>query len=229
MFQGSVLNPTRYTSSPIGYFDEICQEMEVKWPNNRTINLVTHGHSVPTGYLTKGVVNRWESYPFQSLKLIKEHYPYAVINAITTSIGGEQSEQGALRMQSEVLVHRPDVLLIDYALNDRSIGMERTEKAWRKMLLEAKAYGVKVILLTPTPDLREDIQSPGSSLEKHSQLIRNLAKEFNVALVDSYTLFQDLAKEVDLKGFMAQNNHINEKGHLLVARVIASFFKPKNY
>jgi lysophospholipase L1-like esterase len=229
MIQGSMVDPANYASSPNGYFDGICQEMEVRWPNNRTINIVAHGHSVPTGYLTNGVVNRWECYPFQSLKLIKEHFPYAVINVITTSIGGEQSEQGVSRIQSEVLTHRPDVLLIDYGLNDRSIGIERTDKAWRKMLKEAKAYGVKIILLTPTPDLREDIFSLDSSLAKHSHLIRNLAKEFNVALVDSYALFKDLAKEVDLKGFMAQNNHINEKGHLLVARVIASFFKPKNY
>ena len=81
------------------------------------------------------------------------------MNSITTSIGGEQAEQGAERFKEEVLIYRPDVLFIDYALNDRSIGLERAKIAWEQMIQEALAYGTKVILLTPTPDLKEDISS----------------------------------------------------------------------
>lgn len=78
------------------------------------------------------VVNTLGAYPHLTLHAIKEHYPYAVVNVITTSIGGEQSEQGEKRFKKEVLTHRPDLLFIDYALNDRSIGLERSLKAWER-------------------------------------------------------------------------------------------------
>ena len=202
------------------YLEPIKTELRKKWPDNRMVNLVFHGHSVPSGYTTKGVTDRLNAYPFQTLKKVNDHYPYAVVNTITTSIGGEQSEQGAARFSEEVLNHRPDVLFIDYALNDRSIGLERAKKAWVKMIREALEYGTKLILMTPTPDLREDIASRDAELAKHSEQIRQLARKYEVGLVDSYALFQELAETEPLEGFMAQNNHINQKGHQLVADAI---------
>ncbi|MCM5664064.1 SGNH/GDSL hydrolase family protein [Galbibacter mesophilus] len=202
------------------YLDSLKKELRVAWPKHRTINLVFHGHSVPTGSLTKGVTDRLNSYPYLTLKKVNDAYPYSVVNTITTSIGGEQSEQGAKRMQEDVFVHKPDVLFIDYALNDRSIGLDRAKVAWEKMIEEALAYGTKVILLTPTPDLREDISSETADLAKYSEQIRELSAKYKVGLVDSYALFKSLAKTEHLPGFMAQNNHVNQKGHQLVADAI---------
>ncbi|WP_299664603.1 SGNH/GDSL hydrolase family protein [uncultured Polaribacter sp.] len=207
------------------YLDSLKLELRKKWPKNKTVNLVFHGHSVPTGYLTKGVVDRVNSYPFQTLKKINDHYPYSVVNAITTSIGGEQAEQGAKRFKKEVLTYKPNVIFIDYALNDRSMGLERAKVAWEKMIVEGLEYGAKVILLTPTPDLKEDINSEESKLAKHSKQIRKLAKKYKVGLVDSYAIFKKLSEKKPLKRYMAQNNHINQKGHQFVADAIFEYFK----
>lgn len=207
------------------YLDSLKIELRKQWPDNRTINLVFHGHSVPSGYMTKGVTERLNSYPYLTLKKMNDHYPYSVVNTITTAIGGEQSEQGAERFKTEVLNHRPDVLFIDYALNDRSIGLKRAKVAWEKMIEEALEYGTKLILLTPTPDLKEDISSEDADLAKHSEQIRQLAQKYNVGLVDSYAVFKKLAETEPLPGFMAQNNHVNQKGHQLVADAIyAAYF-----
>ncbi|WP_372755728.1 SGNH/GDSL hydrolase family protein [Mariniflexile sp.] len=207
------------------YLDGLKEELRIAWPKNRTINLVFHGHSVPTGYTTKGVTDRLNAYPFLTLKHINNHYPFSVVNTITTSIGGEQAEQGAKRFKNDVLNYKPDVLFIDYALNDRSIGLERAKKAWEQMIEEALEYGTKVVLLTPTPDLKEDIASEETDLAKHSEQIRGLAKKYNVGLVDSYALFKKIAKTEHLSGFMSQNNHINQKGHQFVADAILEYFK----
>ena len=156
---------------------------------------------------------------------INDFYPYSVVNTITTSIGGEQAEQGAKRFKDEVLNHKPDVLFIDYGLNDRSIGLERAKVAWEQMIQDALAYGTKVILLTPTPDLKEDITSDETPLAQHSEQIRALAKKYNIGLVDSYALFKALAEIQPLRGYMSQNNHINQKGHQFVADAIFEYFK----
>ncbi|WP_222707983.1 SGNH/GDSL hydrolase family protein [Algibacter pacificus] len=207
------------------YLDSLKKELKVKWPKNRTINLVFHGHSVPTGYTTRGVLDRLQAYPFRTLKKVNDFYPYAVVNIITTSIGGEQAAQGAKRFKNDVLVYKPDVLFIDYALNDRGIGLEKAKIAWEQMIQEALAYGTKVILLTPTPDLNEDIFSSDAKLAMHSEQIRALAKKYKVGLVDSYALFKKLAETQPLIGYMAQNNHINQKGHQFVADAIFKYFK----
>lgn len=213
-------------ANSITYLDSIKKELKVKWPNNRTINLVFHGHSVPTGYTTGGVVDRLNSYPFQTLKNINDHYPYSVVNSITTSIGGEQSQQGAVRFDKEVLNHKPDVIFIDYGLNDRGIDLEKARIAWVEMIEAALSQNLKVILLTPTPDLKEDISDPDSDLAGHAEQIRNLAREYQVGLIDSFQMFRELSENRELKAFMAQNNHINQKGHHLVADLIFSqFFK----
>jgi len=128
-------------------------------------------------------------------------------------------------MATDVLPMKPDVLLIDYALNDRNIGLTRAEAAWRKMIQEALAYGCKLILLTPTPDLTEDILKDKAPLAGYAQLIRNLAFEYHVGLVDSYQAFKTIKQNgADLSNFMAQNNHPNESGHQVVAVEIKKWF-----
>lgn len=208
------------------YLDDIKTELKKEWPKNRTINLVFHGHSVPAGYFKTPVVNTFESYPFQLLKKLKALYPYAVINIINTSIGGENSISGEKRFESDVLVHKPDVLFIDYALNDRSIGLDKSRVAWETMIRKALDRGIKVILLTPSPDQSVDILESNNDLEKHSVQIRTLAKKFGVGLVDSYAVFQQIASSGDtISNYMSQVNHPNEKGNSLIADEIMKYFK----
>jgi acyl-CoA thioesterase I len=212
--------------NPSEYLNDIKIELKKEWPKNRTINLVFHGHSVPAGYFKTPVVNTFESYPFQLLRELKAIYPYAVINIINTSIGGENSESGEKRFVDDVLIHKPDVLFIDYALNDRSIGLEKSRDAWGKMITKALKKGIKVILMTPSPDQRVNILEADNDLEKHAMQIKDLSKKYGVGLVDSYALFQQKVISGDpLSVYMAQANHPNEKGNLLIANGIMEYFK----
>lgn len=208
------------------YLANIKAEMQVEWPKNRTINLVFHGHSVPAGYFKTPVVNTLESYPYLVLKAIKSNYPLAVINVINTSIGGEHSEKGLLRFESEVLVHRPDVLFIDYALNDRGLGLDRAKVAWEKMIQMALAKNIKVILLTPSPDQRVNILEDSTALDQHAEQIKQLALKHQVGIIDSYALFKKHAKDGrPLVELMSQVNHPNEKGHALIKDAILEYFQ----
>ena len=77
----------------VSYLQNLRTELQKKWPDNRTVNLVFHGHSVPSGYANTPNVKTLQAYPHQVLEAVKEIYPYAVVNSITTSIGGENAEQ----------------------------------------------------------------------------------------------------------------------------------------
>lgn len=212
-------------ADPVTYLNAIKIEMQKKWPDNRTINLVFHGHSVPTGYFRTPDVHTLEAYPHRLLQELKKIYPYAVINVITTSIGGENSEQGERRMKKDVLIHKPDVLFIDYALNDRSIGLQRSREAMEKMIRAALKSKVKVILMTPSADLTEDIMDPENILNKLRNQLIQLAAKYKVGVVDSYGAFlQQVRDGKDLHSFMAQSNHPNEKGHALITQKIMPWF-----
>jgi lysophospholipase L1-like esterase len=144
---------------------------------------------------------------------------------IVTGIGGENSEAGAARFERDVLSLRPDVVTIDYALNDRAIGLERARVAWKKMIEQALGHGVKVILLTPTPDMKAHLSDPHDPLNEHAQQIRELAAEYHVGLADSSAAFaRVLAGGEKLEKLMAQGNHPNRKGHEIVAKELMEWF-----
>jgi lysophospholipase L1-like esterase len=213
-------------ASKANYLEKIKAEMLVEWPKNRTINLVFHGHSVPAGYFKTPVVNTLASYPYLVLKDLKSVYPMTVVNVINTSIGGEHSESGLKRFEADVLTHKPDVLFIDYALNDRGMGLERAKIAWEKMIRLALEKNIKVILLTPSPDQRVDIKDDLSILDQHANQIKELAKSFQIGLIDTYALYKNKVKSgSNLVDYMSQVNHPNEKGHQMITDEIMGYFK----
>ena len=219
-------NDKNEIASPSDYLNYIKSELKEEWPKNRTINLVFHGHSVPAGYFKTPIVNTLESYPFQLLKELKAIYPHAVINIINTSIGGENSMSGEKRFKSDVLIHKPDVLFIDYALNDRAIGLNKSHKAWSIMISKALKEDIKIILLTPSPDQSVNILKPNNELEQHTEQIKRLSKEKGVGLIDSYELFRNkvvLGENISI--YMSQVNHPNKKGHQLITNEIIKYFE----
>jgi len=220
---GTMFQPANGTADD--YLAPVKQLLQQPWPQNRTVNLVFHGHSVPAGYFKTPVVNALEAYPFLVMKGLKDRYPHAVVNAIVTAIGGEDSRQGAARCTHEVLCHRPDVLFIDYALNDQRIGPEAAREAWTQMIAAALQRNVKVILLTATPDQRIDIMDKTTLLQQLCDQIGRLADTHQVGIVDSYRLFQNIsASGGKIADHMSQVNHPNGKGHQLVADAILGYF-----
>ncbi len=211
---------------PSDYLSELKTELQKEWPKNRTVNIVFHGHSVPAGYFKTPLVNTMGAYPNLFLKKLKEFYPFAVVNTIVTAIGGENSVKGAERFENDVLNHKPDLILIDYSLNDRRIGLEKAYFAWNQMIKAAKGQGIKVILLTPSPDQNVNYTDPDNELKKHSDQVRKIAKENQVGLVDSYKTFELLYSDKEqLSQYMSQVNHPNEMGHEVIANEIIKWFK----
>ena len=227
LFVGFACGAQQKTETETDYIAELKQQLTLTWPDNKTINIVFHGHSVPSGYFRTPTVNTLAAYPHLFFEFLKDHYTTAVVNCITTSIGGEQSEQGAKRFKDDVLCMKPDLLFIDYALNDRGIGLERAETAWRSMIKEALDANIKLVLLTPTPDLKEDILDENTTLAGYANMIKALGEEYKIPVVDVYAQFKTLKQNgEDLSKYMAQNNHPNELGHqVAVQEIIKKLFK----
>ncbi len=210
----------------IDYLSGLCDEMAVCWPNNRIVNIVCHGHSVPAGYFATPFVNTFSAYPHLLHRMIKERFPFAVVNVLVTAIGGEESGSGAARFERDVLTHNPDVVTIDYGLNDRGIGLEKAKTAWEQMIDAALNRGKKVILLTPSWDNTYYLKNDDwYALEKHRDQIIRLADTYSVGLADSFAAFEKhVQEESDLVAYLAHVNHPTEKGHALIAQELAKYF-----
>ena len=207
------------------YLAPVISMLETKWPKNRAVNIVFHGHSVPSGYFKTPAVDSLHAYPNLLRVALAEKYTNAVINVIVTAIGGEASNKGAARFAADVLTHKPDVVFIDYALNDRGLGVPCARTNWIAMIEAAQAAGAKVILLTPTPDQSAKLDDANDPLNQHAEQIRNLAAEFHVGLVDSLAAFKaELARGTALTNLMSQVNHPNDRGHEIVAKELIKLF-----
>jgi lysophospholipase L1-like esterase len=217
---------TNQIADPASYLNDLKVEMQKEWPKNRTINLVFHGHSVPAGYFKTPQVNTISAYPNQVLRKLKDIYPLSVVNVIVTAIGGENSVKGAERFERDVLIHKPDLLFIDYSLNDRGPGLEKAYAAWDQMIKKAKSLEIKIILLTPSPDQSVNYGDPENLLKKHTDQVHRLAAENQVGLADSYKAFEFLYPDKEqLQKYMSQVNHPNEAGHELIANEIMKWLK----
>ena len=214
------------TANPLTYLDPVLDELQKPWPNNKTINIVCHGHSVPAGYFATPYVNSFEAYPHLLHQIIKQRFPCAVVNVIVTAIGGETSPRGMERFATEVLNHNPQVVTIDYALNDRGIGLGNAQAAHQSMIEKALAQNVKVILLTPSWDKTYFTKDGGwDALIEHAKQVRLLAGQYQVGLVDTFRRFEEyVQQEDDLVDLLSHVNHPSRAGHELIATELARFF-----
>jgi hypothetical protein len=203
------------------------EELTKSWPKNRAIHLVFHGHSVPAGYHKTPEVKPFESYPHLVMLELKRRHPTAVINTIVTAIGGENSVSGAARFERDVLIHRPDAVFIDYALNDRRLPLEQVEKAWLSMIQAAKRQSIPVVLLTPTGDMTADLGDPEDPLEVRARMIRRIARDEGILLADVFAAWRvKLEGGVAQGELMSQVNHPNLRGHGIAAETITLLFGP---
>jgi len=208
------------------YLAPVTAELAKPWPANRIVNIVCHGHSVPAGYFTTPVVEPFDSYPHLLHLALHARYPFAPLNVIVTAKGGEDSASGSGRFQNEVLCHRPDVVTIDYGLNDRKLSPPRVRTHWSDMVEQALEVGSRVVLLTPSWDT--SVREGGELWERLGELaneITGLAGDLEVGLTDSFGLFQDyVTRSGELTDLLSFENHPNARGHQLIARDLARWF-----
>jgi lysophospholipase L1-like esterase len=202
-------------------------ELKKTWPDNQTMNIVCHGHSITCGYTVNSVVRMRDAYPHLLHEILCLRYPMAVTNVIITAIGGEAAVPGAKRFQ-EVLRHKPSIITIDYARNDMYYPLEEVEAAWRSMIEEGLRENKKLILITPVPDcgqLYYDITKRRSSDDDLAYLISRLATEYEVGLADAAGAFsRKIAAGAVVSEYMISSNHLNKAGHEIVANEIMQWF-----
>jgi lysophospholipase L1-like esterase len=77
-----------------------------------------------------GSITAQEGWRPKTLKWFREQYPQANITEINAAIGGTGSDLGVYRAQQDVLIHKPDLIFVEFSVND---GGAAPENIWRGM------------------------------------------------------------------------------------------------
>ena len=220
------LSPDKKAAIRQIYLADLSQELNKAHPDNRIINIICIGNSVPAGYTKTPVVDPFTAYPYLLLRELKQGYPYAIINVIVSARGSETSDGGIQRFKKDVSRFAPDLITIDYGLTDRTLSLDKSRNNLSSMVGLAKKSGIKVLLLTPTPAIMVDFNDPNDPLNQQAEQIRDIAKASAVGLVDSYAVFKRYVQEGgNIEDILSNKiNHPNRKGHEMVVKEIMKWF-----
>jgi len=86
------------------------------------------GEPVKIAYLG-GSITEQKGWRVLSLKWLREKYPSARIEEINAAIGGTGSDLGVYRLEKDVLRFQPDLLFVEFAVNDGGTPSEKIRKA----------------------------------------------------------------------------------------------------
>lgn len=85
------------------------------WPH--FLNRIGAGKPVRVAYLG-GSITEQEGWRIQSLAWLRKQFPSVEMEEINAALGGTGSELGVFRLRREVLTRKPDLLFVEFSLND---------------------------------------------------------------------------------------------------------------
>ncbi len=86
------------------------------------------GGEVRIGYLG-GSITAARGWRVQTLDWFRKQFPKATVDEINAAIGGTGSDLGVFRVGRDVLQHKPDLMFVEFAVNDGGAAPERIWKA----------------------------------------------------------------------------------------------------
>lgn len=145
--------------------------------------------------------------------------------AVNAGIGGTDSRFGAFRMERDVLVHRPDLLFVEFAVNDytREPGeiRESLEAILYKLWKERPQADV-IFVLTTTMKMAKDSDLP-ESVQVHMQV----AREYNIPFVNvGKALLEEMrVKQLQPKALLPDLVHPSRDGYEVYYEYLKAFLE----
>jgi lysophospholipase L1-like esterase len=186
------------------------QPIKDKLASGKPVRIAFYGESTTRN-------GRW---PYQLMDGLRQLYPRSICKSSNVAVSGENSLVGVRRIQNEVLNLKPDLVLIEYLLNDTSTGKRKeVEQALRFILEQIQIIGALCLIVTGNG--MNPLFSPHGSFRKFRdfyELYRQLAAEYDCAFVGGYNYFTQLQQHgvyflTELKGNMINHPYGNVDPH----------------
>lgn len=141
---------------------------------------LTEGKTVTVAYLG-GSITAQHGWRVQSQQWFEEQYPQATVNGIPAAIGGTGSDLGVFRMEHDVLAHKPDLLFVEFAVNDVGTNPENLIKAMEGIVRKTwKANPETDICFVYTMTFRESQTLANGTMHRAASVMESLADHYDI-------------------------------------------------
>ncbi len=184
------------------------------------VTIVAYGDSITAGYaVRRGFPSFWK-------EMLAEKYPEAGVEMINSGISGDTSMDGLSRLDWAVLSYEPDLVTINFGINDcvLGLGLEEFEMNLVEMVRRIRAGPDSEILLLSSQPL-ETPPYDGLVLDYYQALGR-VAAEIDTGFVDVYGAWMRAVEAgTPLSSFIIPGlDHPNEAGYRIIAEELMRLF-----
>lgn len=208
------------------------------------INIVIFGDSVSHGAFN-GYIDYEKVYWNLLRQKLNKFRTYVPVNMICASIGGTTAMQSVSRLDGQVLVHKPDLVIVCFGLNDVGGALEDYLGALEIIFTKCRDAGSDVIFMTPnmlntyvaddTPQQHLDyaaktVQMQNSGrMDEYMAAATELAGRLGVTVCDCYSKWKELAKTEDTTMLLENRiNHPTPEMHGLFADSLYDIIMPQD-
>ncbi|MFO0876088.1 MAG: GDSL-type esterase/lipase family protein [Gemmataceae bacterium] len=192
------------------------------------VRIVTLGDSITRG--VRPGVEAKDTFQVQLETLLTEKKK--TVKVINVGIGGERTDQGLARLARVLAAHKPHIVAIMYGHNDSHIDRGKTEPRLtaaqyeanlRKIIQALQDARVQPVLMTPPCYAKKSRQggvaeNPNVQLVKCAEVVRALARELKLPLIDHYAHWhRRLDDGDDTAAWTTDLYHPNRAGHAEIA------------
>jgi len=182
--------------------------------------IVCFGDSITAGYAVR------RGFPSFLLESLRQRFPDSKIEMINSGISGDTSQDGLSRLDWAVLSYEPDLVTINFGINDCVLGLslEEYEMNLVEMVRRIRAGPDSEILLLSS----QPLESPpyDQRVLDYYQTVERVAKEMNVGFVDVYGAWMKRVQAgMPLDSLILPGlDHPNEAGYRIIAEELMSLF-----
>lgn len=182
--------------------------------------IVCFGDSITGAYYHTGSQRAWCD--MLGLALQKSN-PNANLQMINAGLSGHTTVNALARIDKDVIAKKPDLVVIMFGMNDVTrVPLETYQQNMREIIMRCRNAGAAVVLCTPN-GVSPNAERPEKKLDQYAGVVRSIAKEFSLPMVDFLKDWQALRSQdpIGWSLLMSDAIHPNMNGHKRFAELIA--------
>ncbi len=188
--------------------------------NGCSVTIVAFGDSITAGFaVRRGFPSFWR-------EMLQRKYPDARIELINSGVSGDTTIDGLARLDWSVLSYEPDLVSINFGINDcvMGLGLDEFELNLVQMVRRIRAGpGSEILLLSSQP-----LETPPYDrlVQDYYQAVRRVASEMDVGFVDVYGAWMERVRQgTPLSSLILPGlDHPNEAGYKIIAEELMKLF-----
>lgn len=150
---------------------------------------------------------------------LRQKFPKSLVTVANSGMSATGSALGIFRVERDVIAHQPDLVLMEFCVNDSGLGDEEAIR-----YVESIVVRLKQLPHPPAIVCLEAATRDGVNLKRH----RAVAQRYGLLEVNLQEAVNEHLKQEQLawEALFGDDVHPNEKGHEFYAKVISEALEP---